>query len=122
MKLRLLCWLVFAALAGCASLPFQTPATDDLHAAYQAMQAAVAIDADRYAAPEMQDARERYVEAWGMKDRAPGPASRLAQQSQVLAELATAKAQAALAAQQRQAAQAELSTLQQMARPPGGPR
>lgn len=117
-----------AALAGCASVPqspllqFKEPPTAELHAAYVAMKKAVDENADEYAAADMKEARSRYVQAWQYKDSAPDAAKRLAAQSQVLAELAQAITEAAVAEQQRKAAQAEVATLEQMARPKGSKR
>lgn len=118
MKSHRLLTLAVAGLTGCASL-LQTPPRDELHTAYVAMKEAVAISADDYDAADMNEARQRYTRAWQIKDSEPAVASRLARQSQVLAELAQAKAEAAIAAQQRKAAQAEVTTLEQMARPTG---
>jgi hypothetical protein len=112
------CLVVLAAggIAGCASL-LQTPPNDELKAAYDAMKQAVAVNADEYAAADMAEARQRYIQAWSYKDTAPDAARRLSEQSQVLAQVAQAKTEAVIAAQQRKAAQAEVDTLEQMARP-----
>jgi hypothetical protein len=111
-----------ASLAASSLLQFKQPPKAELHAAYMAMKAAVDENADEYAAGEMKEARARYVLAWQYKDDDPDAAKRLAAQSQVLAELAQAKTEATVAEQQRKAAQAEVTTLEQMARPAGSKR
>ena len=111
-----------AALAQSSLLQFKDPPTAELHAAYLAMKKAVDENADDYVPADMKEARARYVQAWQYKDSAPDAAKRLAAQSQVLAELAQAKTEAMVADQQRRAAQAEVTTLEQMARPTGSRR
>lgn len=114
---------VSAATAAPSSLlQFKDPPTAELHAAYVAMKKAVDENADEYAPADMKEARARYVQAWQYKDSEPDAARRLAAQSQVLAELAQAKTEAVVAEQQRKAAQAEVTTLEQMARPTGSRR
>lgn len=128
MNVRRLLVFTAAAFTGCTSLPqtpllqFKEPPTAELHAAYTAMKKAVDESADDFDPADMKEARARYVQAWQYKDSAPDAAKRLAAQSQVLAELAQARTEAAVAEQQRKAAQAEVTTLEQMARPAGARR
>jgi glycerol-3-phosphate dehydrogenase len=89
--------MALALAAGCATLPETPRPTRELQGAEAAIAAAERVGAAQYAAAELRIAREKFANARSAADRGEMMlAQRSAEQAQADAQLASARAQAAI--------------------------